>query len=104
MAVKGILSWVNPTTNTDGSAYDGAADNAGYTIEIDGQGEVSVPLAYGTNFDLNQLADYQALKAGSHTVAIAAVTKEGVASDFSAPASFSVAAKVPSSPTGVSVA
>lgn len=104
MATKGIISWVNPTTNTDGTAYDGATLNAGYTLQLDGVGAVSIPLAYGTSFDMNTLAAYKALKSDkTHTAALQVVTKAGVASDFSAPVTFSVPA-IPMVPTSVAVA
>jgi hypothetical protein len=97
-----ILSWVNPTANTDGSAYT-QSDNAGYTIEIDGTGTVSIPLAWGTSFDLSTLAEWSTLKSGTHTVALAVVSTAGVSSAYSAPATFSVLS-VPNPPTGLAVA
>lgn len=104
MAVKGIINWVNPSTNTDGTAYDASKDNAGYTLQLDGVGQVSIPLAYGTSFDMNSLDAYKALKSDkTHTAALQVVNKAGVASDFSAAATFSVVA-VPSAPSSVSVA
>lgn len=96
------VSWANPTTYTDGSAY-GQADNAGYTLQLDGVGAISVPLAWGTSFDISTLAAFAALKRGSHKVAVAAVSKEGAQSDFSAPASFPVVFP-PMAPTSVAVA
>ena len=103
MAIKGIISWVNPVTNTDGTAYDAANQNAGYTLQFDGVGAVSIPLVYGTSFDMNVLLAYTSLKSGSHTVELQSVTKGGVASAFSTPATFSVAA-IPLAPTAVAVA
>ncbi len=103
MALKGIISWVNPTTNTDGTAYDGATQNAGYTLQLDGVGQVSIPLAYGTSFDMNTLAAFKALKSGYHTAALQVVTKQGVASDFSGAVTFSVAA-TPLAPSNLAVA
>lgn len=94
---KSTLTWQNPATYTDGSAYV-QADNAGYTLKIDGDPSVSIPLAWGTSFDLATLAAYQALKRGTHSVSLAAVSKEGLASDFSTPVTFPVAV-APVAPT-----
>lgn len=84
------LNWTNPTTYTDGTPY-AQTDNAGYTLQLDATPAVSIPLAWGTGFDLTTLASYKALKSGTHTVAIAVVSKAGFTSDFSAPATFQVA-------------
>lgn len=73
------VTWKNPTTYIDGSAY-GQADNAGYQLSFDAQPVVSVPLAWGTSFDLTSLAAYKALKKGAHTLTFQAVSKGGVAS------------------------
>jgi hypothetical protein len=97
------MSWVNPTSNTDGSAYDAATENAGYTVILDGQGAVSIPLAYGTTFELTQLAVFADLKSGNHTAALAVVNKKGVSSAPSAAATFFVDS-VPMAPTGLAVA
>lgn len=96
------LTWQNPASYTDGSAY-AQADNAGYTIKIDSEPAVSIPLPWGTSFDLSTLAAYQALKRGSHTVALAAVSKEGLASDFSTPVTFPIAV-APMAPTHLAMA
>lgn len=96
------LTWANPTTYVDGSAY-GQTDNAGYTLQIDGQGAVSIPLAWGTSFDIATLAAYQSLKRGQHGVSLAAVSKEGLASDFSTPVTFPIAV-APMAPTHLAVA
>lgn len=95
------VNWVNPTTYTDGSAYD-QSDNAGYTLQLDGVGAVSIPLAWGTSFDLTSLGQYKDLKRGDHTVAVAVVSKAGVQSDFSVPATFSIEVP-PMAPTSVVV-
>ncbi len=99
------ISWVNPTTFTDGSAY-AQTDNAGYTLQIDGVGAVSIPLAFGTSFDLSTLAAYQALKKGTHTVALAAVAAAasgGQTSAFSNVSTFQISVP-PSAPTSLAIA
>jgi hypothetical protein len=101
MANPKTLTWTNPTQYTDGSAYP-QSDNVGYTIKFDGVGAVAIPLAYGTTFDLSSLAAYQALKRGSHTVALAAVSKAGIESAFSTPATFQIEV-APVAPSNLSV-
>jgi hypothetical protein len=101
MANPHTLNWTNPTTNTDGSALT-EAENAGYQISLDGGAAVSIPLAWGTTFDMSSLAAYEALKSGAHTVTLALVTTAGVVGVASNAASFSIAA-VPSAPTGLTV-
>lgn len=100
MSSPHVLSWVNPTTYSDGVTPYPQADNAGYTIELDGAGAVSVPLAWGTTFDLSTLAAFQALSHGSHTVALAAVSVTGGQGAFSAPDTFSVVL-APMAPTSL---
>lgn len=97
-----VMSWTNPTADTDGNAY-GQADNAGYEVAIDGQPAVSVPLQFGTSFDLGTLASVDVLKAGPHTAALALTSKSGVTGAFSAPVTFSHNA-TPQAPTNVTVA
>lgn len=95
-----MLTWVNPTTNTDGSAL-AQSDVAGYTIVLDGAAAVSVPLGYATSFDLATLAGFSSLKSGNHTVALAVTNKEGVTGN-AASVSFSVV-PVPGVPTNLKV-
>lgn len=64
MANPHVLTWTNPTTNTDSSPYDVAAENAGYTVQLDGAGAVSIPLAAGTSFDLATVAEFASLPSG----------------------------------------
>jgi hypothetical protein len=98
-----IAQWVNPTQNTDGTAF-ASTDFAGIQIEIDGQPAVSVPEASEiTSFDLSTLAIWSTLKSGSHTATLAITNKEGNTSAFSAVATFPILA-VPMAPTGLTVA
>lgn len=97
------LSWTNPTLNTDGTAYD-LTRTAGYELQIDGTGAISIPLANGgTSFDVSTLAAYTALPAGAHTFALDIVTKEGVKSAFSTTFPFSIVG-TPKAPTALSAA
>jgi hypothetical protein len=102
--VKGILSWTNPSTYTDGTAMP-ASDLAGIEIQFDGAGVVSVPGVIGQNagFDLNTLASYSSLKHGPHALGLAVVSKGGVASAFANAVTFQTEG-TPMAPTDVVVA
>lgn len=102
MANPRTLTWTNPTTRVDGTPY-AQADNAGYEIQLDGEGAVSIPLAWGTSFDLTTLSAYQDLRSGNHTIALAAVSKEGLKSAYSSPSTFQIA-MAPRSPTNLVLA
>lgn len=97
-----VISWTNPTTRVDGSPY-GQADNAGYELGIDGTGAVSIPLAWGTQFDLTTLDAYRALNSGTHTLTLAVVSKGGVKSNPTPPVSFQIEV-APMAPTNLVVA
>lgn len=96
------VTWTNPTTYTDGSAYS-QSDNAGYTVQIDGTGQISIPVAWATSVDLSTLAVYPTLTVGNHTVTVAVVSKDGVQSDFATPATFQVVPRKPSVVTNLKV-
>lgn len=84
-----LLTWTNPTTNTDGGAYDAATENAGYNLAFDNtSAAVSVPVAFATSFDFGSLDAYKALKSGNHTIRLSVVNKAGGESAYSAPLSF----------------
>lgn len=93
------LAWVNPTVDKDGNPHD-AAKNAGYQVKIDGGAAQSIGLKFGTGFDISGIVS--GLKAGTHSISIAAVTTDGVVGDFSAAASFTVLPQLPA-PTNVIV-
>lgn len=76
------LNITNPTQFTDGTAFSGPTDTAGYQISIDGAAVVSIPNGYLTTFDLSTLAAWAGLKSGSHQVQLAVVTKEGAVGQF----------------------
>lgn len=103
------LSWVNPTTRTNGTPYDITTENAGYDLALATPAGgplvpfVSIPLAFGTSFDLSTAAAFQALASGSYEFALRVVSKEGLPSDYSARAPFQVAV-APSAPTDLAVA
>lgn len=97
------ISWVNPTTNTDGTPFAATTDTAGYEIAIDGAAAVSMPIGYATTFDLSTLAVWPTLKSGNHTVSIAITTKEGETSAPSNVVTFPVLG-TPQAPTNLAIA
>lgn len=84
-----ILRWTNPTADRDGSNYE-QPDNAGYVVSLDGAPPFQIGLVWGTEFDVGSDVHLANLKAGSHTVAIANLSKKGVVGVFTPPATFSV--------------
>lgn len=88
MSQKIIASWSNPTHDRDGNAY-GEADHAAYLLSLDGGAAFTLPLVWGTNFDLGTLPAVQALNSGTHSATIASLSKKGVVGVPSA-ATFSV--------------
>lgn len=100
MGVK--VSWTNPTVYTDGTPYT-QADNAGYTVQVDGAGQISVPIAWATSFDLGTLAGWPSLSVGTHTVSVAVVSKDGVQSDYAPAATFQVVPRKPSVVTNLKI-
>jgi len=103
------ISWTNPTTRTDGTPYDVATQNAGYELALANPAGsalvpfISIPLAFGTSFDLSSAAAYQALPSGSYEFALAVTSKEGLTSAYSERAPFQIAV-APVAPTGLVLA
>lgn len=104
-----ILSWVGPTTYTNGSAF-GQADFAGYEIQVNGAGALALPVQFSPSnqysFDLEQLASVQA-EAGelrSFTVALRTVAKNGQTSAWSESVEFTLDLRIPNPPTELAVA
>lgn len=98
-----VVSWINPTARNDGTAFNAQSETAGYEIQLDGAGQVSVPNGYATSFDLATLSVYDGLKHGTHSVAVDVVAKDGSKSVFSQAASFQVVV-APLAPTNLQVA
>lgn len=84
------LMWENPTQNTDGTAYNAATENAGYELALDGeQPSVTLPFAFGTEFTLDsEVAAYDALPSGAHTVRLRVVNRDGIYSAWTGPGTF----------------
>jgi hypothetical protein len=97
------LSWVNPTARADGSAYT-QAQNAGYEIQFDGVGQVSVPVAWGTSFDLSTLAAFTALPVGTHQLGLAVVDTGGLVSSYTTISFPKFSGSPPLAPTAVALA
>jgi len=103
-----ILSWVGPTTYTDGSPF-GEADFAGYEIQVNDSGAVALPVQFNPDntyeFDLESLASVQA-EAGairSYKVELRTVAKNGQVSVWSESKTFNLDLRVPNPPTGLLV-
>ena len=103
------ISWTNPTSREDGTPYDAATENAGYELALANPAGgalvpfISIPLAFGTSFDVSSAAAYQALPSGQYEFALAVTSKEGLSSKYSNRTPFQVAA-VPSAPVDLVVA
>lgn len=99
------LTWVNPTQNTDGSAYDAATENAGYDLAIDGTvPSLSLPFAFGNEFQLDAATQaYADLVSGTHNLRLRVVNREGLTSDWTPPASFRKVG-IPNPPHAVALA
>jgi hypothetical protein len=91
MVNQKILKWTNPTTRKGVTDAYGAQDNAGYAVSFDGGDLVSVPIKWGTEFDLSTLAQYKQLPAGEHTVVLHTVDTDGQVSDPGPAATFKIA-------------
>ena len=99
-----IVKWVNPTKNTDGGAYDAATENKGYDLAFDGEdASVTLPFAFGTEFDYGTTQAYADLKSGTHQVKLRVINKDNVTSAWSSPAPFRKAG-TPEAPVMVGVA
>lgn len=104
MAYQYIITWDNPTTNTDGSPYNAEQDNAGYELAFDNSpAAVALPFAFGTEFDLKTLEAFQSLTPGTHSVRLRVVNKGGIASDWTGGAPFQIYG-TPLAPTNLAVA
>lgn len=97
-----MIFWENPTTRVDGSPY-AQADNAGYELKINDTPAVAIPVAWGTQFDIEQLEVYKNLKYGTHKLWLAVVDKGGLRSDYAGPATFQIVSP-PLAPTALRVA
>lgn len=102
------MSWVNPTTATaaNGNTVAWSANNdlAGIEIYFDGVAAVDVPVSFGTtSMSLLNVAAYEALAIGSHTVGIAVVTSEGSVGQESNIVTFLIDL-IPSAPTNLALA
>lgn len=104
MANPTRLRWAHDHRNTDGTPFT-AEQFAGFELEINGAGAVSVPAGYDADGAYEMpLADLAAVQeTGSYTLRMRVVNRAGSASAFSAPASFVMDFRVPTAPTGLSV-
>lgn len=102
MSIRGIISWDNPTTNVDGSAYNHATQGVGYELALNSeQPLLTLPFAFGNSFDMNSIEQYVALGYGTHTVRLRVVSRNGGTSAW-ASATF-LKAPAPSAPANLAV-
>lgn len=95
------LRFTHDLKNVDGSDFD-AVQFAGVEYAINGTPFVSVPTAFAP--DGNFATDLPvSLPIGDHEVSVRVMHIDGTASEASEPAFFTVAPRVPSRPTGLSV-
>ena len=94
------LRFAHDLKNTDGSAFD-EAQFAGVEYAIDGTAFLSVPAAWADdgNFSTEAAVD---LPIGEHSVVVRIKHADGTASEASDAAFFTVEARIPSRPTGLS--
>ena len=94
------LSFTHDLKNTDGSDFD-ELQFAGVEYAIDGTAFLSVPAAFaaGGDFSAETAVD---LSIGEHSVAVKVKHADGTASEASEPAFFTVAARIPTRPAGLS--
>ncbi len=79
MANKTLLKWTNPTQNTDNTAYNHQTQGQGYELALNStEPQVTLPFAFGTEFDMKDLQAYQSLTSGTHTARLRVVAKEGI--------------------------
>lgn len=96
-----VISWNNPTTDSQGNPYT-QSENTGYEVSFDDGSPIALPnITWANSFDLSVLPAYQALKAGSHTVKLAAVDAAG-ASQFTGDVTFLLVV-TPSAPTNLAI-
>lgn len=93
------LSWVGPTKNTNGSAFD-ESQFCGYEIELDSGAPQSIIVAWDgdNNYEFELASAQLALTSGSHSVRLRVANKDGNRSDWSNAATF-VVAVTPNPPT-----
>jgi hypothetical protein len=94
------LTWTHNGKNTDGSAFDATMFN-GWEGELDGVPALSIPIGWNTGgtfeFPLGSLA----LANGNHTLRLRLLAKNGVASDYSNAATFTVDTRKPNPPASL---
>lgn len=95
------LDFQHDGKNTDGSVFD-SPQFAGVTYSLDGAPAVSVPADFAADGSYAVALDV-ALLPGNHAVAVAIKHADGTTSASSNVAPFTVAAREPTAPFGLSV-
>lgn len=96
------LNWTQPLENVDGSVFD-QSQFGGYELELNSQPAVALPAAWNPSGNYTFPLALLELPAGSYELRLRTVNRNGDASAWSNPASFTWTA-VPRSPFDVSVA
>lgn len=103
MANPQNLTWTGPTTYVDGTPF-GAADFAGYEVEVNGASAFAVPVAWNdANTYSFPVASLPGRVQGTNTVRMRTVAANGLASDWTGAVSFTYAS-VPLPPTNLAIA
>lgn len=97
-----VLKWRHDGKNIDGSDFD-AAKFGGWQLDLNGEGAVSVPLAWETDGQYEAPIEALELPEGDYTARLRLVTRDGVQSDWSNTVQFEIRA-VPTAPLELSVA
>ncbi len=104
-----LLSWVGPTTYTNGTPF-GEADYAGYELQVNGQGAVALPVQFAPSnqysFDIEELAQVEAEpgEIRTYNVALRTVARNGQSSVWSDPLAIVLDLRLPNPPTSLAVA
>lgn len=103
MANPKNLSWTAPTQYTDGKPF-GQADHGGYEVEVNGQSQFAIPLAWDVDGAYSwPVVDLPGLAQGANSVRMRTVAANGQVSDWTPAVTFEYLS-VPFPPTGLAVA
>lgn len=102
MANPRLLKWKAPDRYTDGQPF-GQADHGGYEVEVNGQSQFAIPLAWDADgFYEWPIVDLPGLAQGANKVRMRTVAASGTVSEWTQPVSFTYLS-VPLPPTNLAV-
>ncbi len=104
MANPTRFRWRHDGRNTDGTPFT-ADQFAGFELEVNGQGAVSIPAGYDADGEYEvPFTDLPAIsQTGNYTLRLRVVNRAGSASAFSAPVTFAMDFRVPTAPSALAV-